>query len=194
VLIDAASDLAYHGARAQDSSFNIMLERDYASPSRRSGWPLSSASREVLVFIITAVVMGGSLHPQPTATTAPKCANLAGKIYRRRQPGRPLRARRRLLLETGREGNTTIALDNAARAVAEPCASSTQGIGRQRYAVGTENRDPLLTLDSDDAWSLAKTATAMSPSMSRRPMVRTAPATPASKSRLRLRAAICASA
>src|SRR5215469_3710850 len=29
-LIDEALNLAYHGARAQDSGFNITLERDYA--------------------------------------------------------------------------------------------------------------------------------------------------------------------
>ena len=29
-LIDEARNLAYHGARAQDQSFNITLERDFA--------------------------------------------------------------------------------------------------------------------------------------------------------------------
>jgi signal transduction histidine kinase len=31
-LIDEALNLAYHGARAQDASFNITLERDFADP------------------------------------------------------------------------------------------------------------------------------------------------------------------
>ena len=35
-LIDEALNLAYHGARAQDQSFNITLERDFARASRRS--------------------------------------------------------------------------------------------------------------------------------------------------------------
>ena len=30
-LIDEALNLAYHGARAQDQSFNITLERDFAA-------------------------------------------------------------------------------------------------------------------------------------------------------------------
>jgi signal transduction histidine kinase len=31
-LIEEALNLAYHGARAQDQSFNVTLERDYAAP------------------------------------------------------------------------------------------------------------------------------------------------------------------
>ena len=37
-LIDEALNLAYHGARAQDQSFNITLERDFHPASRRSNW------------------------------------------------------------------------------------------------------------------------------------------------------------
>ena len=35
-LADEALNLAYHGARAQDQSFNITLERDFGAASRRS--------------------------------------------------------------------------------------------------------------------------------------------------------------
>ena len=35
-LIDEALNLAYHGARAQDQSFNITLERDFGEGSHRS--------------------------------------------------------------------------------------------------------------------------------------------------------------
>ena len=37
-LIEEALNLAYHGARAQDQSFNITLERDFDATSRRSSW------------------------------------------------------------------------------------------------------------------------------------------------------------
>ncbi len=35
-LVEEALNLAYHGARAQDQSFNITLERDFGGASRRS--------------------------------------------------------------------------------------------------------------------------------------------------------------
>ena len=38
-LVEEALNLAYHGARAQDQSFNITLERDFdAEPRSRSSW------------------------------------------------------------------------------------------------------------------------------------------------------------
>ena len=37
-LVDEALNLAYHGARAQDQSFNITLERDFDRELRRSSW------------------------------------------------------------------------------------------------------------------------------------------------------------
>ena len=38
-LVEEALNLAYHGARAQDQSFNITLERDFdARHSSRSSW------------------------------------------------------------------------------------------------------------------------------------------------------------
>ena len=37
-LVEEALNLAYHGARAQDQSFNITLQRDLAKASRRSSW------------------------------------------------------------------------------------------------------------------------------------------------------------
>src|SRR6267154_4169307 len=42
-LIEEALNLAYHGARAQDQSFNITLERDYAA----SLTPIEVAPREI---------------------------------------------------------------------------------------------------------------------------------------------------
>ena len=35
-LVEEALNLAYHGARAQDQNFNITLERDFDTGSRRS--------------------------------------------------------------------------------------------------------------------------------------------------------------
>ena len=38
-LVEEALNLAYHGARAQDPSFNITLQRDFAERiGRRSSW------------------------------------------------------------------------------------------------------------------------------------------------------------
>jgi len=37
-LVDEALNLAYHGARAQDQSFNITLERDYAPVLKPIRW------------------------------------------------------------------------------------------------------------------------------------------------------------
>ena len=37
-LVDEALNLAYHGARAQDASFNITLERDFDPALRPSSW------------------------------------------------------------------------------------------------------------------------------------------------------------
>jgi signal transduction histidine kinase len=42
-LVDEALNLAYHGARAQDQSFNIALERDYASTLK----PIEVAPQEI---------------------------------------------------------------------------------------------------------------------------------------------------
>jgi two-component system, NtrC family, sensor kinase len=37
-LVEEALNLAYHGARAQDASFSITLERDFDTAMRRSSW------------------------------------------------------------------------------------------------------------------------------------------------------------
>src|SRR5262249_30623627 len=42
-LIDVALNVAYHGARAQDQSFNITLERDYAAGLK----PIELAPQEI---------------------------------------------------------------------------------------------------------------------------------------------------
>src|SRR5690348_18325994 len=37
-LVDEALNLAYHGARAQDQSFTVTLQREFAGVLRRSRW------------------------------------------------------------------------------------------------------------------------------------------------------------
>ena len=45
-LIEEALNLAYHGARAQEASFNITLERDYASGTKNCGLPGTNMVRD----------------------------------------------------------------------------------------------------------------------------------------------------
>ena len=47
-LVDEALNLAYHGARAQDQSFNITLERDFDPRCARSSWSPQEITRVFL--------------------------------------------------------------------------------------------------------------------------------------------------
>jgi signal transduction histidine kinase len=90
-LVEEALNLAYHGARAQDQSFNITLERDFAAAIS----PIELAPQDVTRVLLNLIGNGFYAATKRLKDSAELPADPHGDDARSRRGGRNLCARQR---------------------------------------------------------------------------------------------------